>query len=459
MRIAIASHSFPPARLAGVEVYAEAYARALVRAGHEVSVFAGEKDVSRRDLGVRRERRDGYSVAWLVNNLYLDDFRETYDRPAADAAFAAFLAETRPEVLHAMHLSEIGAGILETARVAGVPAGFSLHDYWLTCPRFGQRWHPDGTICETIDLDRCASCLLSFPWRQPRGARAIGSVLEKVRGATGIDATRPARATLRALRARRGSAARSDAASAREIASMRAALDDRSRYVAERIVPNARVYFAPTRFLAEELWKRGVPRERTVVRIIGIDTAPLRGLRRTPSDRVRVAFHGSIQPSKAPHLLVEAWRRLPDDARARGRLVIRGAERDPAYARALARSARAVGASLEAEFTRDRLPAALAETDLLVVPSVWWENSPLTILEAQAARVPLLVSDLGGMAELVEPGAGGYRFRPGDVDDLSRQLAELLRAPRRLEECAARAPSVRSIDDDAAELPMLIARS
>jgi glycosyltransferase involved in cell wall biosynthesis len=60
---------------------------------------------------------------------------------------------------------------------------------------------------------------------------------------------------------------------------------------------------------------------------------------------------------------------------------------------------------------------------------VWYENSPLTIHEARAARTAVLVSDLGGMAELVEPGRQGWRFPPGDAAALARALEGLIRDP------------------------------
>jgi glycosyltransferase involved in cell wall biosynthesis len=54
----------------------------------------------------------------------------------------------------------------------------------------------------------------------------------------------------------------------------------------------------------------------------------------------------------------------------------------------------------------------------VVVPSIWYENSPNVILEAFAHRTPVVASDLGGMAELVEDGVNGLRFTPGDASSL-----------------------------------------
>jgi glycosyltransferase involved in cell wall biosynthesis len=58
----------------------------------------------------------------------------------------------------------------------------------------------------------------------------------------------------------------------------------------------------------------------------------------------------------------------------------------------------------------------------VVVPSIWWENSPVVIQEAKRAGVPLIVSDIGGMAEKVRPELDGLQFRRGSPADLARVL-------------------------------------
>ena len=74
-------------------------------------------------------------------------------------------------------------------------------------------------------------------------------------------------------------------------------------------------------------------------------------------------------------------------------------------------------------------PAALEgvwdELDLLVVPSLWWENSPLTVLEALAAGVPVVASRTGGVPEVLPQDAGAL-VPPGDVNALRSALADVL---------------------------------
>ena len=75
------------------------------------------------------------------------------------------------------------------------------------------------------------------------------------------------------------------------------------------------------------------------------------------------------------------------------------------------------------------MPGFLARLDALVLPSVWLENSPLAIEEAFAGGVPVIASDLGGMAESVRHEVDGLRFPAGDADALSRCLRRLIDEP------------------------------
>ena len=74
------------------------------------------------------------------------------------------------------------------------------------------------------------------------------------------------------------------------------------------------------------------------------------------------------------------------------------------------------------------------ETDVLVVPSLWYENSPVIIQEAFAAGVPVIGSDLGGVAEKIQDGVSGRRFPPGDRDALAAVLQGLVDEPEQIEQ-------------------------
>ncbi|MBI3819618.1 MAG: glycosyltransferase [Planctomycetes bacterium] len=454
MRIAVVAHSYPPARLGGAEIYSEAYANALAALGHEVFVYAAEKNVAQADGSVRAERRGGVAITWITNNLYYSHFEETYRRPSTVPQYLQFLAEARPGIVHFQHLMDVGAALpRETKKKSpAIAVAMTLHDYWFTCPRFGQRYHPDGFICEDIKIDVCARCVESMEWRQPRGFAIGGAALSKLKRATGIDITKPAKNALARIRRSRPSIS---AATEAADPGTSAAMTSRRPYFEREVYPFVDLFFSPTRALAVELLRHGLPARKTSVQRLGIEPlAPGPPPRPRETGRpIIVAFHGQFTRPKAPDLLLNAWISLSRSTRGGATLILRGAPRDPAFYKEIETLAAAAGAALEAPFSRDSAAEKLAATDLLVVPSVWWENAPLSILEAFSMRVPVLATNHGGMAELVEEGVGGFRFRAGDAADLAAMITKLVQHPALLREAAARAPRVRSIAEDAAELP------
>ena len=71
-------------------------------------------------------------------------------------------------------------------------------------------------------------------------------------------------------------------------------------------------------------------------------------------------------------------------------------------------------------YDHDELPKLMADLHWVVVPSIWWENSPLVIQEAFFHRRPIICSDVGGMAEKVSDGVDGMHFRVGDAYSLAQ---------------------------------------
>jgi glycosyltransferase involved in cell wall biosynthesis len=94
----------------------------------------------------------------------------------------------------------------------------------------------------------------------------------------------------------------------------------------------------------------------------------------------------------------------------------------------------------------------LRSLDVVVVPSLWYENSPNVILEAFAHGTPVIASNLGGMAELVEDGVNGLVFEPGNAGDLARQLRRLLTEPDLLQRLQAGIQPVKSVAQEMDEL-------
>jgi glycosyltransferase involved in cell wall biosynthesis len=145
---------------------------------------------------------------------------------------------------------------------------------------------------------------------------------------------------------------------------------------------------------------------------------------RTAEHRPVVGFIGQIARHKGTDILVEAFRRLPMGAAV---LHIFGpADQDPAYMEHLHALASDAPIHFRGTFPRERMREVMDTLDLLVIPSRWYENSPLVLLNALAAHTPVVVSDVAGMTEFVDEGNNGFSFQRGSVDDLVRVLSEVV---------------------------------
>ena len=462
MRLLLVAHNFLPAHAAGTEVYTGQLARSLQALGHDVHLLATEKDVARPDGSVVRRQWEGLEVTELTNNLFHASFEETWSNPRMEALFAAELERLRPDVVHFHHLLYLSIGCVERAVAAGVPVFFTLHDFWLQCARFGQRLHPDGEICHRIDFERCGSCLATFKFRQSRLEQVTGRALALLKSGTGLDLSAAAKRAAASVRKNSGATpAEPDAQRSAEMAQLAATRD---RAMRERVLPGVVQFLAPSRFLRERFLEWGIAPEHIVHVPTGLDRerfpAHLRRRRAGESTPLRVAFLGTYARHKAPHLVLEAWARLPAALRERASLELRGpATQDAEYIGNLHTLAAQCGAALLPALERKDVPDYVAGLDLLVVPSVWYENSPMVIHEALSLETPLVVSNLGGMAELVEPGRSGEHFAVGDAADLAAKLESLLARPERLSALYRGGLGLPSMEDHAREVERLYGRA
>jgi glycosyltransferase involved in cell wall biosynthesis len=172
-----------------------------------------------------------------------------------------------------------------------------------------------------------------------------------------------------------------------------------------------------------------VPRAKLEPLCYAFEEEPYRGPRR-PSERVRFGFFGQLAPHKGVACLLAAVERLVARApRAEFELVLWAEPSPGRHARYAARCrARVDGRRVRfgAPFGPDEAPLVLAGLDALVVPSEWDENAPLSVLQARAAGVPVIASDVPGIAEIVRAPEEARLVPVGDADALAGALAAVL---------------------------------
>jgi glycosyltransferase involved in cell wall biosynthesis len=168
-----------------------------------------------------------------------------------------------------------------------------------------------------------------------------------------------------------------------------------------------------------------------------------------PGAVLRVGFVGRYDTTKGVHVLVDALRRLPADLPIQ--LHLWGIARTPeavAYRDIIRQRAEGLPhVTMHPESTPE---AIYPRMDVLVVPSIYFETGPLVVLEAQAWGVPVLGSDLGGIAERVTQGVDGVLVPPNDAGALAEVLGAWVREPARLRALRPVRP-VRTMADAAAD--------
>lgn len=207
------------------------------------------------------------------------------------------------------------------------------------------------------------------------------------------------------------------------------------------------LFVAPSPFLREKYIQFGLDPDKIVFSDYGI--APLGELPppREPKRPVRFTYVGTLAEHKGLHVLVEAFNRLPDEA------AILNVYGDPSeftgYVGRIQSGIAHPGIRVRGRAENREIPGILSNSDVLVVPSIWFENSPITIHEAFLARVPVITSRFGGMADLVRDGRNGLLFELGNADDLYRCLRRCVDAPERIEAMRPDPTEVKTIEADA----------
>jgi len=391
LRVLQVVHQFVPRHTGGTEIYCSDLSFALARRGHAVRVLSGAP--FRDDVGTRVHWEGDAAVAVELlpaTRTYrrlgsVGRFFDRFDNPAARVAIREALDRMRPDVVHVQHLLHLSAELIPECHTRHIPVVVTLNDYWFLCHRI-KLVRRDGALCEGPARGwNCCQCLNT--------SRLVRSHLNPA--AVGANLYRYA-------------------------------------YLVRRLEKADRI-LAPSRFVREVYGRNGVDAARIVVCDYGTASPPpelaarLRARRR--HEPVRFGFLGALIRDKGVHVLIDAFNRLPAGC---AELHIFGPAADPAYNEDLRRRAQHPGIRWRGPVPHPERWAALAEVDVVVVPSIWYENSPLAIHEAHMAGVPVIGSATGGIPEHVRDSVDGRTFPAGDVDALAACLRGVVEDPESL---------------------------
>ena len=409
MKVLLALHQYLPRHITGTEQYVRALARGLRAGGVDARVLAYEPlvqfDSPDRLFLERDETVEGVPVRRIgvhhrqSPNPELRD----YENPLAGQLFARYLDEVDFDLVHVFHPRNIGTGMIEEPTLRGLPLVVHLMDFWWICPNY-LLWRRDGSLCDGPPQGGagCIACVderLGTAIAERRIEAAVRKVgqLPTPAGNQGASAVRQAHALL----------------GRKEHLMAKLALADR--------------IIAPSKFLAGMYQRHGLPADKIVHLPYGLDPGrvadmpakkPKRG-----EPRLDIGYTGSISRHKGVHVLLEAMRLLDT---GNVHLHIHGSrDSQPGFSEALVDGIDDPRITFHGPFAPIELGRVLAGLDVLVVPSLWYENTPFSVLEALHAEVSVVASDLGGISEIVVPGESGMLFPAGDAAALAAVLRRI----------------------------------
>ena len=383
MKVLLVSHEWEAEHPGGAQRSAVALAEGLSAVdGVEVTLASavGRLPAHSPDGVLGTER--GYAEVLVESRT--DSAFFTWTDPAQAEGWVRLLRDLRPDVVHLHHYFHVGIDLPLLVRRVLPDAGIvlTLHEYMAICLRSGQMVDAAGNLCLTSGPRRCAECV---SWSIDTVAARTDYVRRGL-GDVDVFVTPSEFARRRYLDWGTGTPGVDDV----------------------RVVPNALVFEGradPAPRAAATGLRLAFIGQHTPHKGVGVLLAAVELLQRTEPralDRVEVFGDGSDRFSPEFHAeITAALRKAAPLVRTRGR------------------------------YTQAELPGILDDADAVVVPSVWWENSPVVIEEALARRVPVICSDIGGMAEKVRDGVDGWHFQAGNAASLAEVIAQVAARPDR----------------------------
>ena len=322
--------------------------------------------------------------------------RDGYRHSAVDDSFADLLDEIFPDVVHIGHLNHLSTSLVFKAKERQIPVVFTLHDYWLMCPR-GQfiQMYPKNpldvwAVCDGQDDRKCAvRCYVRYFSGDEEEYETDANYW------TGW-------------------------------------VNRRMAHVRE-VCGAVDMFLAPSRYLMRRFRDEfGIPERKLTYLDYGFHRKRMEGRSRKQGEPFTFGYIGTHIPAKGVNHLIDSFGKVSGSPRLR----IWGRDRgvETAGLRALAQRLPGSGGSriewMGEYRNQDIVTDVFNRCDVIVVPSIWAENSPLVIHEALQARVPVITAEYGGMAEYVHHERNGLLFAHRDPGSLAQQMQRLADDPQ-----------------------------
>lgn len=404
MKVLQVIHQDPRFPKGGSETYCRHLMNQLIENDVTLGVFCRSLERSAEPLKLEENRNVKYYTVGLealdtANDIF--QFHNSYANPEVKNLFLEVFEDFRPDLVHIHHLVTLSIDIISALVELGIPIVATLHDYWYFCHRITLTT-PDGKPCEGPEKGvKCRSCGKSVYNRFP------GFLMQ------------PGQAAAVMLRNRR----------------------------MLRELNQCKILYAPSHTLMARYEKEGISGNLLVHRPYG---TPQLAFNKTRSRNPKLTFGyiGGLSPHKGIEVMLDASRDLVEGS---WKILIFG-QGLAEYESELKERMNGLPVEFCGTFDNQDVRKILDRLDVLVVPSLWEENSPLVVHEACAARVPIVASRLGGLTEIVSDSHGGRLFEPGQTTELADILNELIRNPGKIDRMKKKIKTIRTIEKEVEDI-------
>ena len=390
MHILKVIHGYPPIYNAGSEVYSQSICNELAKK-HKVSVFTREENPYEACFSIREQKINKNLSLYFVNN---PQGKDGYRHKQMDDNFAELVKKIKPDLAHIGHVNHLSTGLIDELNNLKIPIVYTLHDFWLMCPRGQFLTRSIGNannfqLCEKQEDKKCATdCYkVYFSGREDNETTEI---------------------------------------------------ENWSNWIHQRmnetkaIVNKVDLFIAPSNYLRDRFINDfGISENKIIYLDYGFPTEYL-----TQTEKSKEKTHytfgyiGTHIPAKGVNILIEAFKQIEQPAT----LKIFGRPKGQST-NALQESASTSKNKIEfaGEYINHNIANdVFSNVDCIVVPSIWGENSPLVIHEAQSCKVPVITANFGGMKEYVQHNVNGLLFEHRDINSLAEQMKFAVSNPEKM---------------------------
>lgn len=440
MKIIFVSHGFPPFSYGGGEVYAYNLAKELAKR-HEVFIFARVNDFKQEEYEIKKENLNGFNLFFINNTLRkCFDFELTYKNNYIDQKFVQLLDEVKPDLVHIQHLLYLSSNLIKEIKQRHIPIIFTLHDYWLICPQ-GQLLKNDLTICCGKNYFECTNCIihqLSIKKNVLNYYLFFRSILPN--------------SALQFIKNIYLNYAKASFMNNKERLRK---INKRLDYIRE-IIPQVDLFISPSHYLRNKFIEFGIPKEKIIFSQYGFNLDDFKNFKKIPAGNLRFAFIGNIMPSKGLHVLIKAFNQVNNNVELKIYGQVNSYKGILAnYLKQIRKSIKNKNIKLMGSFENKDIFKILSEIDVLIVPSIWPENSPLVVQEAFAARMPVIASSVGGIPELIQDNLNGLLFNLNDSDNLYEKIKLVIGHPGILKSLEKNISPPKDIQSNALEIEQI----